>query len=163
MKTIVLGVISATLVGTLLASAQSPADFTGTWKLEPSFSIGVTRAQRRNPIVSIRQDGREIVVQQETAAPPLVYGLDGAESVNASGRTRIVSRSRWDQDRLVTVGTRRWRLLWLPLNSDRYAETRWLTDGGRTMVVEWQAPRQHHPILRKLVFTRVSSSAQARE
>jgi hypothetical protein len=107
----------AMVVATLLASAQAKPDFSGTWTLDKEKSTmpqmgggpgGGRGGEMSAESITIKQTDaaltREAAVGDRTVTR--VYKLDGSETVNASGRGEVKSKSRWDGGRLVTDSVR---------------------------------------------------------
>lgn len=90
-----------------VALPQTPANFSGTWKMDPTRSESAHQAVPTGPVtLVIAQTADEVSIETRAAAKDkkapvasekLTYKLDGSES-----GTTIVCRARWDGSNLIT-------------------------------------------------------------
>ena len=110
-----LAVCSTFFLG-LAAHAQSPADFSGTWKMDPSRSESAHQAVPIGPVMLIvKQTGGALTMETRTgettkaaiANETLTFPLDGSENTltSASG-VPIKAKAHWDGPKLVTETAR---------------------------------------------------------
>jgi hypothetical protein len=148
--------VIALLGGAAIATAQPKPNFSGHWIIDTNRTTFQVPADLSE---TIDDHDRVVVVQTNwdrnrpaglaiagLLAPLVVLDATGTQSSNNIPPGLVLrSTSHWDGDKLVT----NWNLLGLPNGSDHGNWTRYLTDGGRTMVVEIKASVQT-----KLVFTK---------
>lgn len=142
------------------AAAQGP-DFSGTWvrdSVEGDFPKRAARAIDGNEAAaereSIVQTAEHLIVRRgDGSTPPLTLTLDGRETTSDSPDGPVTSRTRWQNDTIVTEGTR-------PLRTPfgrrlvRFTERRILLDHGRLMRVEVVLDTPRGARTRRTVFHR---------
>lgn len=147
--------VIALSVATAYVESARP-DFTGTWVLNIALSAGLRDDERKGATLVVRQSDREIVFERTLAGgqPQVVrYLLDGSESASQVGNAEIKARSRWDGDKLVSEGTQQASVMLIRI-MQTFKETRYVIDGGQTMIVEFTSLRGNERTDRKLVFNR---------
>jgi hypothetical protein len=139
-----------------LALALAKPSLTGTWALDATRT---TFAAPPDLVVTMEQRDSVLYVQttwdRSRPAGLAIAGLlasqlelttNGAASTNnVPPGLKLTSTSHWVNDKLITE----WELTGLPSGSDHGVWTHYLTDDGKTMVVEQQSG-----VPAKLVFTK---------
>src|SRR6266849_5853778 len=154
--------ILATVVGCSAAAlAQSKPNFSGRWQIDTAR----TTHQAPDDLVEVI-DHREPKLRIETTfsmnqsvgvalasllAPKLELTTDTAgNSSELPPGIKLLSNSKWQGDRLVT----NWRLEGLPNGPMEGTWTRYLADGGKTMLVDLLAAPGHERVEAKLIFAK---------
>lgn len=147
----------AVLAGAGIAIAQPKPNFSGNWAIDTvrtDFQGAPTdlseTIDHREPVMIIKAswdpNRRAGVSIAGLLAPSVELNSSGAPtSSNVPPELKLKCTSHWDGEKFVTD----WDLLGLPNGDDHGTWTRYLTDGGRSMVVEVKASVQA-----KLVFTK---------
>ena len=142
------------------ALAQSKPNFSGRWQVDPSRCTIAVPADLTEVI-----DHREPVIDLETTvnmgqstglalasllAPRVRLTTSGAQHTNAMPMgLSLASESRWQGDRLVTE----WRISGMP-SAMTGAWTRYLSDDGKSMIVELTAAAGDRRVEATLLFAR---------
>lgn len=147
----------ALLTGATVALAQRKPNFSGQWIIDTARTnfVGAPPdlgeiVDHRDPVLIVRSswdpNRRAGVSIAGLLAPSVELNSGGATtSSNVPPDLKLKCISHWDGEKFVTD----WDLLGLPNGDDHGTWTRYLTDDGRTMVVEVKASVQT-----KLVFTK---------
>jgi hypothetical protein len=109
-------VLAAVLALPTLTAAQAKPNFTGTWvqDMEKSDPMGGGpggggggRGPAGPQTLAIAQTAADLTIERQNPNGTIktVYKLDGSESVNDSGRGTSKTKSVWEGNTLVTVGT----------------------------------------------------------
>lgn len=116
MKRVAVTVLAVVVTGVLVA-AQGTTDFSGSWSLDKEKStmpqMGGGPGGPGGPgggmaeSLTIKQTATELTRETGGQRPATrTYKLDGSESVNATPRGDIKSKSKWDGAKLVTESVR---------------------------------------------------------
>jgi len=126
-----------------IAAAQSPADFSGTWKINMSKSDpppqgrgGMQQVDQSRIVVTITQTAEMLTLVRSGGQMEMTtsYYLDGRESTNRMGRGEMTSTSTWDGAKLVTEGSAQMETPMGTMNL-KTSETRELSADGKQMTV----------------------------
>lgn len=158
-------ILTLLLCGTLLpvaATAQAPADFSGTWKINMSKSDpppqgrgGMQQVDQSRIVLTITQTADMVTIVRSGGQMDLTttYYLDGRESTNRMGRGEMKSTSRWDGAKLITEGAAEMET---PMGamSIETTETRELSADGKQMTVTVRSVTPRGTRTQKTVFDR---------
>jgi hypothetical protein len=125
------------LMFVLGAHAQTPPDFSGTWRLDPSRSDASAYAETPGPVtVTIKQSPTEIAVNTATSrgTSDTTYKFVTADA----GPVATAPNARWQGDAVVTNAIRDIRG-----QSVTVQQTRRLSADGKEMIVESIVNVQH--------------------
>jgi hypothetical protein len=143
--------LSLAVIAVGLVSAQSKANFSGTWILDKSRSdasqlLGVSEGVEKDPNTTmtmvVDQQGTTIMVtrvlkaQGEERRETHTYKTDGQETTNTGFRGEsVVARTFWEGDKLVVVATRKMKVLVKELSVDSRGV--WsLSPDGKTLTID---------------------------
>jgi hypothetical protein len=104
------------LLLSLSAFSQTPADFSGTWKMDPARSESAHQTVPIGPVtLLISQTPTQITIETKTgpkdkatiANEKLTYNLDGSESANSGNSgVSVTCKAHWEGANLVTETAR---------------------------------------------------------
>ena len=152
--------LAVVVAASATALAQTKPNFTGRWQIDAARSPDappdlVEVIDHRDPKVvietSVSMSQPLGIAIAGLLAPKLQLATDASKNANElpPGLT-LISNSEWQGDRLVT----KWRIEGLPNGPLDGTWTRYLTDAGKTMVVDVLAAPRHERVETKLVFVK---------
>lgn len=153
-----LTVLAFILTAATMTAAQTPPDFSGTWKLDAARTAKANPAGALLPSdapFTIRQTAAALIIERQTerGLARTTFALDGAESRNMSIPFTIRTKSRWDGRRLVTEGTQAHIENAGHDVPTPYREARWIEQDG-AMVVEITRTMQDKPATLRAYYVR---------
>ncbi len=159
MKRVLLLAIVSAVILPFGVSAQSKPDFSGSWALDATRSdapMGRGGRGGGGPVtLVIKQTPGELVVETKRGeqTQTATYKLDGSESKNEvmgrGGAQTVVSKAKWDGDKLVIDATR--EIQGMSITSK---EVRSLSADKKDMTIETALSTPQGDINQKQVFTR---------
>jgi hypothetical protein len=102
----VAGIVCAFMVSLHATGQERRPDFTGTWVSDPEKSLTPSNKPRTDTLI-VKQTPAEITIELAGSnQPPLVYKLDGTETVVARANWEMRSKAKWVGAALVIETTR---------------------------------------------------------
>jgi hypothetical protein len=133
MKVLALLIGAAAVLLSASAPGALPADYSGTWALDPTRSDSTTQSEPAEPITRIITMGpSEVSIERREGAYSRTfnYRVDGFPTISTVGSDRTVATLRWDGPKLVT------ETVYLGANPLAETEVHTLSSDGREMIVE---------------------------
>ena len=158
MKRVVLLAIVSAVILPFAARAQSQTDVSGPWTLDATRSDAGRGGRGGGPAtLTIKQTATELVVETKRGeqTQTATYKLDGSESKNEvmgrGGAQTVVSKAKWDGDKLVIEATR--EIQGMSITSK---EVRTLSPDKKEMTIETAISTPQGDINQKQVYTKTS-------